>query len=92
MLGVGLGMRVRGSESKFHLFFVFVGSVRERAYGSRRHLVRLWLRDPEYAWETPSALQGRWDGVYAGVTPEKTVFPLEPAIRSASKGTVSGAK
>lgn len=52
----------------------------------RRHLIRLWLRDPEFAWETPEALQQRWAGVYEGVTPEKSVFPLEPRIRTASGG------
>jgi len=31
-------------------------------------------------------LQERWDRVYKDVTPEKIVFPLEPKIRSASKG------
>jgi hypothetical protein len=54
--------------------------------GCRRHLVRLWLRDPEYAWQTPQQLQSRWDDLYHGVTPEKQVFPLEPRIRSASSG------
>ncbi|KAL0938052.1 taurine catabolism dioxygenase family protein [Colletotrichum truncatum] len=52
----------------------------------QRHLVRLWLRDPENAWKTPEALKERWDRVYSGVTPEKSVFPLEPQIRSASRG------
>lgn len=51
---------------------------------SRRHLVRLWLRDPELAWKTPKVLKQRWDIVYEGVTPEKQVFPLEPTIRSSS--------
>lgn len=53
---------------------------------SRRHLVRLWLRDPEHAWETPEPLRSRWDDVYKGVTPEEQVFPLEARIRSASNG------
>jgi hypothetical protein len=48
--------------------------------------MRLWLRDPENAWDTPEALTQRWDHVYAGVTPENTVFPLEPRIRSSSAG------
>ncbi|TEA20261.1 Taurine hydroxylase-like protein SAT17 [Colletotrichum sidae] len=52
----------------------------------QRHLVRLWLRDPEHAWKTPEALEDRWARVYSGVTPEKSVFPLEPQIRSASRG------
>ena len=58
----------------------------------RRQLVRLWLRDPEYAWETPNALQERWDRVYKGVAAEKTVFPIEPVVRNASKGTMNGSK
>jgi hypothetical protein len=53
---------------------------------NRRHLVRLWLRDEELAWKTPAPLQDRWDKVYKGVTAENQVFPLEPTIRSASKG------
>ncbi|GKT66443.1 TfdA family taurine catabolism dioxygenase [Colletotrichum tofieldiae] len=52
----------------------------------QRHLIRLWLRDPENAWTTPEALKERWERVYSGVTPEKSVFPLEPQIRSASRG------
>lgn len=52
----------------------------------QRHLVRLWLRDPEYAWEIPESLKGKWDKVYKGVTAEGQVFPLEPYIRSASLG------
>ncbi|RSL41176.1 hypothetical protein CEP53_012918 [Fusarium sp. AF-6] len=50
----------------------------------QRHLVRLWLRDPEFAWKTPDALRRRWDNVYEGIEEEKTVFPLEPFVRSAS--------
>ncbi|KAI8715107.1 TauD domain-containing protein [Fusarium sp. LHS14.1] len=50
----------------------------------QRHLVRLWLRDPEFAWKTPEALQRRWDNVYEGIEEENTVFPLEPFVRSAS--------
>jgi hypothetical protein len=53
---------------------------------NRRHLVRLWLRDPEHAWQTPPQLQSRWNDLYHGVVPEKQVFPLEPRIRSASSG------
>ncbi|EME86378.1 uncharacterized protein MYCFIDRAFT_89106 [Pseudocercospora fijiensis CIRAD86] len=52
----------------------------------QRHLIRLWLRDPEHAWPTPAALQGRWDHVYGNVTPENSIFPLEPRIRSSSAG------
>ncbi|KAL1988656.1 hypothetical protein VTN96DRAFT_8356 [Rasamsonia emersonii] len=52
----------------------------------QRHLVRLWLRDPEYAWPTPEPLKSRWINVYDDVKPENQVFPLEPTIRSASAG------
>lgn len=52
----------------------------------QRHLVRLWLRDPEYAWQTPEALASRWEKVYKRVTEEKQVFPLEPYIRSSGLG------
>ncbi|KAI8246928.1 Taurine hydroxylase-like protein SAT17 [Colletotrichum sp. SAR 10_99] len=48
----------------------------------QRHLLRQWLRDPEYAWETPEPLKERWGQLYGGVTPEAQVFPLEPFIRS----------
>lgn len=50
--------------------------------------MRLWLRDPEYAWETPAALSERWERVYGDVTPELQTFPLEPYVRSESAGVV----
>lgn len=53
----------------------------------RRHLVRLWLRDPEHEWVKPVALQERFDRVYDGVTVEKSVFPLEATIRSSNVAT-----
>lgn len=43
--------------------------------------MRLWLRDPEYAWETPEPLRARWDNVYKDVLPDEQVFPLEPRLR-----------
>ncbi|CCF38092.1 TfdA family Taurine catabolism dioxygenase TauD [Colletotrichum higginsianum] len=53
----------------------------------QRHLLRLWLRDPENAWATPEVLQTRWDQIYKDVRPETEVFTLEPYIRSsANKG------
>ncbi|KAI9708246.1 MAG: hypothetical protein M1820_004200 [Bogoriella megaspora] len=52
----------------------------------QRHLLRLWLRDPEYAWETPAPLKSRWDEVYDGVTAQQQVFPLNPQIRGPSNG------
>ncbi|KAI0469651.1 TfdA family taurine catabolism dioxygenase TauD [Xylariaceae sp. FL0804] len=49
----------------------------------QRHLLRLWLRDPENAWHTPDYLAPRWAQIYEGITPEAEVFPLEPFVRSA---------
>ncbi|KAH7072658.1 hypothetical protein BKA63DRAFT_48091 [Paraphoma chrysanthemicola] len=67
--------------SIFHARDAFTNSPQKQ-----RHLVRLWLRDPELAWQLPEALKGRWDKVYADVTPERQVWPLDAYIRSASKG------
>ncbi|KAK7923982.1 hypothetical protein PG985_006036 [Apiospora marii] len=53
------------------------------SFEQERHLLRLWLRDPENAWETPEVLRPRWAQLYEGITPESQVFPLEPYIRSA---------
>ncbi|KAL2005154.1 hypothetical protein VTN00DRAFT_3004 [Thermoascus crustaceus] len=55
--------------------------------GQKRHLVRLWLHDPENAWVTPGPLQPVWSRLYDGVKPENQVFPLEPVIRSSANGT-----
>ncbi|KAF2634588.1 TfdA family taurine catabolism dioxygenase TauD [Massarina eburnea CBS 473.64] len=52
----------------------------------QRHLVRLWLRDEEFAWKLPEELGGRWDKVFKGVTEEGQVFPLEPYVRSSALG------
>ncbi|OAA65585.1 TfdA family oxidoreductase [Niveomyces insectorum RCEF 264] len=52
--------------------------------GKERHLLRLWLRDPELAWDTPPALQPRWDELYKDITEEEQVFNLEPKIHSKS--------
>jgi hypothetical protein len=49
--------------------------------GKERHLLRLWLRDTEYAWETPKPLHGRWDAVYGDLAVEEQVLSLEPQIR-----------
>lgn len=47
----------------------------------RRHLMRLCLRNPEFAWETPKPLRTRWDNVFKDVNEEEQVFPIEPRIR-----------
>ena len=48
----------------------------------RRHLLRLWLRDEENAWETPAPLRERWDNVFKDVKVDEQMFPLEPRIRN----------
>ncbi|RAL16021.1 Clavaminate synthase-like protein [Aspergillus homomorphus CBS 101889] len=52
----------------------------------QRHLIRIWQRDPEYAWDTPGPLDRAWKQLYDGVTPETQVFPLEPYIRGPAAG------
>ncbi|KAL4779591.1 hypothetical protein BJX76DRAFT_75446 [Aspergillus varians] len=64
--------------SIFHARDGFVDSAEQQ-----RHLLRLWLRDPENTWHTPEVLAPRWAQIYEGVRPESEVFPLEPFIRSA---------
>ncbi|KOC13077.1 hypothetical protein AFLA70_102g003010 [Aspergillus flavus AF70] len=54
--------------------------------GSRRHLLRLWLRDPENGWATPDALRSRADRLYD----EKfrrgpQIFPVDAIPRSVGK-------
>ncbi|KAK4642862.1 hypothetical protein QC761_401230 [Podospora bellae-mahoneyi] len=56
----------------------------------QRHLIRIWLRDPEYAWEIPEPLRNKWDRVYKDVRPENTVFPLEPPIATGSDSNPGG--
>lgn len=55
----------------------------------RRHLLRLWLRDPELEWNIPGGLTDRFSKVYDDVAAEKQVFPLEPRIRSSSDGVLN---
>lgn len=52
-----------------------------------RHLLRLWLRDPEFEWEKHEALKERFDRVYADLKTENPVFLLEAIIRGADVGT-----
>jgi len=63
--------------SIFHARNEFLDSAEQQ-----RHFLRLWLRDPEYCWETPKDLKGRWDDMYKDVTPLEQTFPLEPVLKS----------
>lgn len=50
-----------------------------------RHLIRLWLRNDQLAWKTPSYLEPIWKKLYS-VTPEEQRFPLDPEIRRKANG------
>lgn len=50
---------------------------------NRRHLLRVWMRDEEHAWETPGEMRGRWGRIYGSESAHgPRVFPLEAATRS----------
>lgn len=50
---------------------------------SRRHLLQLWIRDPENAWTTSEPMRERWSRTYDSKSSQGPfVFPLEPIIRS----------
>ncbi|KAF6764150.1 hypothetical protein DFP72DRAFT_800152 [Ephemerocybe angulata] len=55
----------------------------------RRHLVRIWLRNDELGWKVPPPLVKRWEALYDAIPLEKQKFPLEPELRSASRGHTS---
>lgn len=46
--------------------------------------MRLWLTDPENAWQTPPQHREKWGQLYGGVTADSQVLPLEPYLRSES--------
>jgi len=48
-------------------------------------LIRLWLRNDQLAWKTPSYLEPIWKRLYS-VTPEEQRFPLDPEIRRKANG------
>ncbi|KAF8890084.1 hypothetical protein BD779DRAFT_1610872 [Infundibulicybe gibba] len=50
-----------------------------------RHLLRLWLRNEELAWETPQALKPLWEKTF-GALPDEQTFALDPVMRAAGKG------
>ncbi|KAK7402615.1 hypothetical protein QQX98_011627 [Neonectria punicea] len=48
---------------------------------AQRHLVRLWLRHPEKAWQMPKGLDMAWDRVYAELGSEGDEnWPLQPVV------------
>ena len=72
-----------GNEYVYFLFpslTAWLGSFAKMYGECRRHLIRLWLRDEEYGWETPEMLRSRWEHVYKDVREDDQVFPLEPNV------------
>jgi hypothetical protein len=43
-----------------------------------RHLVRLYLRNDQYGWDIPPALQSNWDSVYIADPSVDEIYPIEP--------------
>ncbi|KAJ6184952.1 hypothetical protein N7519_006253 [Penicillium mononematosum] len=53
---------------------------------NRRHLLRLWLRDPQNSWVTPEPLRNRADRIFdEAFRRGPQVFPLDPIARSVGK-------
>jgi len=62
----------------------------ESGVSRKRHLLRLWLHDDEYAWRLPPALLGEWNGVFnPTVRPEDEEFPDSPTTTTATDPTTS---
>ncbi|RMZ87064.1 hypothetical protein DV736_g5712, partial [Chaetothyriales sp. CBS 134916] len=55
----------------------------------QRHLLRLWLRDPEFAWETPAPLQTRWTQLFDGNLSKMVGTGVYSTPSSVLKGTGS---
>lgn len=48
---------------------------------TRRHLLRLWLRNEELAWDIPAGLKPYYNKIYYGLKPEEQKIPLQPEVR-----------
>jgi len=46
----------------------------------KRHLLRLWLRNEELAWETPEVLRSAWDAAYASDDVSEEQWPIVPIM------------
>ncbi|KAG6914934.1 hypothetical protein DXG01_014370 [Tephrocybe rancida] len=53
-----------------------------------RHLLRLWLRNEDLAWKTPTELKSHWKRLYYTATPDEQTFPLEAETGMQSKAGV----
>ena len=55
-------------------------------YIQSRHLLRLWLRDPQNQWTTPDPLYNRSNRIYdQRLRKGPQIFPLDPIARSVGK-------
>lgn len=50
----------------------------EDAPGTSRHLVRMWLRDPERAWKVPDMCKEQWEDAFTPIPEEQQVWPVKP--------------
>jgi hypothetical protein len=46
----------------------------------KRHLLRLWLRDEELAWDTPLVLKPAWETAYGSDDIQEERWPLVPIL------------
>lgn len=84
MRGMDLWMHLEKSKPPY---LIIVCKSFDADCAPRRHLLRLWLRNPELAWQTPKQLQNRWNELYDGLTENEQVFPLQPQIRGGAGKT-----
>ncbi|KAF2757568.1 Clavaminate synthase-like protein [Pseudovirgaria hyperparasitica] len=56
---------------------------------SGRHMLRLWVRDEQYAWRVPEALETEWARVYDKVEPKEEEWHSEPSYASATDSETS---
>ncbi|KAL2816990.1 hypothetical protein BDW59DRAFT_152907 [Aspergillus cavernicola] len=56
---------------------------------NRRHLLRLWLRDPQNSWVTPEPLRNRSDRIFSeGFESGLQMFPVDPTPRSVGRAPI----
>ncbi|KAL1837018.1 hypothetical protein VTJ49DRAFT_4387 [Mycothermus thermophilus] len=51
-------------------------------HGPGRHLVRLWLRNPDLAWNIPSSMRVPWEAAFGsgGLSTMKKTYPALPSL------------
>lgn len=59
-------------------------------WSDRRHLLRLWLRDPDDTWKMPQQLRDRWVRAYNDAREEEQEVPFEPQLRQCQASEAAG--